>query len=691
MTIITKYSYRRKTTPLPSTNVLLLKGSEAVAQSWISPGKGLSPTNSSRAGRRLYSQSLNQGKHGGKVGVRKNNYETSKSTTWVRSRETPSCSPSSALPLNAASSPISSDISSSVGNRGCSDDYRESRNFTTTGRNSPAKVIESLARNDDMSNDDNVKIGRIRRDDNSSTTGKEEPSEDPTGPNEKCTKEEVKNNNDVIAVSSSSLAAVAVPERETQNINTKRITSGPILGGPSTSLSLPYSSSAAGSFKSRNCHRMATTTTRKSFDSSLPNIGKSRVWKRPELYNNDEFTNLITANSSASSSSLTEGHDKKMSEVHYGSKSSHDEITESAFPPSFNQESQRTQDAVYKPKSNVDKMAKRGMNKLVLIGKKRSRSHSLITNNQFSSTGSNKIDEVKEHSKSLDSEDPSSEKTNSDGEKIKGYETGTKTVLAGAPPTCVVKNVSNSWKRDSSDFQPKDQHCINGSHNRGITVECPGQEQRRGQGGRGLGPIVKRIRLNDPAGDKVFSGADKKSDDGKQKDQFAGNSNGSVNDKAEEKVAEQKPKLLLTNFAYRETSNVRGRGRGVLVSGSRSSSGSQVHGSKNMGLVRVKPDASTTPICPTFLRGIACTNERCTKRHDVPVEASTPLCLFFQRNGQCLKRDTCPFRHVKVNVRATVCPSFAVLGYCEDKDCVMKHVRTGVTGKMARESKPGAV
>ena len=125
----------------------------------------------------------------------------------------------------------------------------------------------------------------------------------------------------------------------------------------------------------------------------------------------------------------------------------------------------------------------------------------------------------------------------------------------------------------------------------------------------------------------------------------------------------------LTDFAYREIlSSNRGRG-----GRSRSSRGRGGRGHINMGLVRVNPDHKNTPICPTFLRGIRCENERCRKRHDIPIESARPVCSFFQRHGQCLKGSNCPFRHVKVNARAILCPSFNLLGYCDDKQCVMKH------------------
>jgi hypothetical protein len=109
----------------------------------------------------------------------------------------------------------------------------------------------------------------------------------------------------------------------------------------------------------------------------------------------------------------------------------------------------------------------------------------------------------------------------------------------------------------------------------------------------------------------------------------------------------------LTDFAYQQTSSNNRR-------------------RPNMGLVRVA-GAEDAPICPTFARGLPCTKPKCRKRHDVAREA--PICSFFQRNGQCLKRDTCPFQHIKVNPHAMICSSYSLLGYCEDDDCQMKHVR----------------
>lgn len=117
----------------------------------------------------------------------------------------------------------------------------------------------------------------------------------------------------------------------------------------------------------------------------------------------------------------------------------------------------------------------------------------------------------------------------------------------------------------------------------------------------------------------------------------------------------------LTDFAYRVTSKPRKRG-------------------PNMGLVRVPPNEARTKICPTFLRGMPCTNERCLKRHDIDKEFAMPVCMFFQRQGMCL-RDECPFRHVKVNPYATPCPSFGLLGFCDDPECTMMHSRPNPANK----------
>jgi hypothetical protein len=123
----------------------------------------------------------------------------------------------------------------------------------------------------------------------------------------------------------------------------------------------------------------------------------------------------------------------------------------------------------------------------------------------------------------------------------------------------------------------------------------------------------------------------------------------------------------LTDFAYRETSRMKGSKR--FTTGPSSSN-------RHMGVVRVKPVLDQTPICPSFLDGSVCDNELCTFRHDVPIKATMPLCSFFQKNGQCLKIGSCPFRHVKVSDSAPICPSFQRLGFCDNAQCTMKHIRS---------------
>jgi hypothetical protein len=128
----------------------------------------------------------------------------------------------------------------------------------------------------------------------------------------------------------------------------------------------------------------------------------------------------------------------------------------------------------------------------------------------------------------------------------------------------------------------------------------------------------------------------------------------------------------LTDFTYRETSaavSMRGRGRGRGRGGGRGGPPA-----RSMGLQRVLPDFSTTPICKYFLRGTTCLDETCTMRHDIPKEFGMPVCSYFQSHGMCLKKE-CPFRHIKVNPHATVCPSFALRGFCETPGCTMQHNR----------------
>lgn len=59
----------------------------------------------------------------------------------------------------------------------------------------------------------------------------------------------------------------------------------------------------------------------------------------------------------------------------------------------------------------------------------------------------------------------------------------------------------------------------------------------------------------------------------------------------------------------------RGRGRSMNPGRDARGRGQRQCQRQNMGLVRVNSDDSKTPICPTFIRGIRCQNERCTLQH----------------------------------------------------------------------------
>lgn len=93
-------------------------------------------------------------------------------------------------------------------------------------------------------------------------------------------------------------------------------------------------------------------------------------------------------------------------------------------------------------------------------------------------------------------------------------------------------------------------------------------------------------------------------------------------------------------------------------------------GTRTLSLFRV-PATDQTRICPSFARGISCTEEKCFFRHDVPPEAAQPTCFYFSKfNGMCLKED-CPFRHVKGT--AEPCPRFMKTGYCTLNNCSLDH------------------
>lgn len=250
-----------------------------------------------------------------------------------------------------------------------------------------------------------------------------------------------------------------------------------------------------------------------------------------------------------------------------------------------------------------------------------------------------------------------------------------------------VASNTNSSSTNGQQEQPKQGKMIHKGSNKLILstkLHAPQQQyykkptaaRKRPISPRNHGATVKRIKIQ--ALESAESATiNKKGDDD-------GNEDGDAN--MQNDGDETKGKIVaetLTNFAYRETSSSN-RGRGGR---SRSSRGRGGH--NHMGLVRVNPDQNNIPICPTFLRGVRCENELCRKRHDVPIEAARPVCSFFQRHGQCLKGSHCPFRHVKVNAGAMLCPSFNLLGYCDDKQCVMKHVIANKSIKNVRAKGKG--
>ena len=182
-------------------------------------------------------------------------------------------------------------------------------------------------------------------------------------------------------------------------------------------------------------------------------------------------------------------------------------------------------------------------------------------------------------------------------------------------------------------------------------------------------PKAKRIRLTTTPPSLLKSVIDNNVE--KDQDQTGTQVGLSVEEDTHQKEDSGRSSSALTDFAYMETCKTASRAHGPFQKGR---SKDRV-ACRNMGLVRVRSEEKQTPVCRSFARGIPCTNQFCSLRHDVPPECAVPLCSFFQRNGQCMRRDSCPFRHIKVDPRAAVCSSFSLLGYCEDKDCKMKHMR----------------
>ncbi len=256
------------------------------------------------------------------------------------------------------------------------------------------------------------------------------------------------------------------------------------------------------------------------------------------------------------------------------------------------------------------------------------------------------------------------------------------------------KLVSVSSSTSSKQVEPKQKFCrLKNTNKDGAsagrrTRPAPPKSSR---------PTAKRIKLSVQPTNKT-----------KEEDEIDSNSIREGFDSSEQSLSptgqtpadidsEAKPTEKLSDFAYKEVSRVRQRASGRSLRWTKNENGESSNDIdhnktliqsaastgnpnmrpkiKNMGLVRVHPNEKTTPICPTFLRGLHCQNEFCRKRHDISKEYAMPACSFFQRHGQCLKGDSCVFRHVKLNAKALVCPSFAMLGFCEDEQCAMQHIR----------------
>ena len=82
----------------------------------------------------------------------------------------------------------------------------------------------------------------------------------------------------------------------------------------------------------------------------------------------------------------------------------------------------------------------------------------------------------------------------------------------------------------------------------------------------------------------------------------------------------------LTDFAYTSVRSSTAAATCTTRGGRRVSHKRRRRGRRpcpNNSLVRVQPDVAKTPICPTFLRGLPCTEERCLQRHDIPKEFGT--------------------------------------------------------------------
>lgn len=271
---------------------------------------------------------------------------------------------------------------------------------------------------------------------------------------------------------------------------------------------------------------------------------------------------------------------------------------------------------------------------------------------------------------------PKSAATDSSNKSVSGYtwkRQSHNTRSSSYTPVVSAVNKTNTWKRQLAEDSSKQQSnssngdgCNNDIGNNFLWKSSDMTAQKQIQHGRKRkhastknGPRRINLLTNSMLHEEEAGGDTTKISKKRGKD--AADANGEVL---------PTPKTL-TDFCYQDTCP---RGSGYGRRGVRSGGRTTITGG-NIGIVRVKPNKpSSTPICPTFRRGLPCNNPTCKLRHDVSTEASLQICVFFQRNGMCSKGDDCPFRHVKVAWDTEVCPMFQKLGYCENKDCLLRHV-----------------
>jgi len=229
-------------------------------------------------------------------------------------------------------------------------------------------------------------------------------------------------------------------------------------------------------------------------------------------------------------------------------------------------------------------------------------------------------------------------------------------------------NKSNSWKRQSSsidDDSSNRKHAVfaHKGYNSWKRQKTASEMKITPRKNERVPPIHNRKRKHTgTSGPRRINLSISKEEDG---------ASDSEDESSTNNISSQK---TLTDFCYQDTGRGRG-GRGVIRGRGRGRGRGRPTVKGNIGLVRVQDkNLSNTPICPTFRRGMPCNDPKCKLRHDVATEASRPICVFFQRNGMCSKGDDCPFRHIKVPWNVEICPMFQKVGYCEDANCVLRHV-----------------